>query len=98
MKVEERRITKQMIANAIQDDKITFVVDPETDSGTVCKIGEYWFYFGGMEAEEQSPTEYLCNTGLFDVIEEIYDTLVVFESEPELVDEWNYYYSVLASK
>lgn len=91
-----KRITMQMIANGIQNDKILFVTDPNTDSGTVCKIGEYWFYFGGVEAEEQNPVEYLCNTGLRDVISEVYDTLIAFEDTPELADEWNYYYSILS--
>lgn len=89
-------ITKQMIANGIQDNKVLFVTDPNLDSGTVCKIGDLWFYFGGQEAEEQEPVEYLCNTGLDDVVNEVYDTLKVFESKPEFVDEWNYYYSILS--
>lgn len=91
-----KAITKQMIANGIHDNKVLFVTDPNLDSGTVCKIGDLWFYFGGQEAEEQEPTEYLYNTGLDDVVNEVYDTLKVFESEPELADEWNYYYSILS--
>lgn len=93
-----KRITRQMIADGIQDGKVLFITDPNTESGTVCKIGDYWFYFGGLEAEEQSPTEYLCNTGLHDVISEVYDTLVAFESTPELADEWNYYHSILSKR
>ena len=91
-----KAITLQMIADGIQDDKVTFITDPNMGSGTVCKIGDLWFYFGGLEAEEQNPAEYLCNTGLHDVIREVYDTLKAFESEPELADEWNYYYSILS--
>lgn len=91
-----KAITLQMIADGIQDDKVTFITDPNMGSGTVCKIGDLWFYFGGLEAEEQNPAEYLRNTGLRDVIFEVYDTLKAFESEPELADEWNYYYSILS--
>lgn len=54
-----KAITLQMIADGIQDDKVTFITDPNMGSGTVCKIGDLWFYFGGLEAEEQNPAEYL---------------------------------------
>ena len=37
----------------------SFITDPNMGYGTVCKIGDYWFYFGGITAEEMEPDEYV---------------------------------------
>lgn len=39
-------ITKEKIKSGIRDGIIKFVVDPNAESGTVCQIGDWWFYFG----------------------------------------------------
>ena len=43
-------ITKEDIANGITDGIVRFIVDPNMEEGTVCEIGENWFYFGGQTA------------------------------------------------
>lgn len=42
-------ITKEMIKSGIKAGLFTFAPDPNADRGTVCKIGDVWFYFGGTE-------------------------------------------------
>ena len=43
-------ITEDMVRSGIREHLITFIVDPNMGSGTVCSIGDSWFYFGGYEA------------------------------------------------
>ena len=40
-------IIKDAIRNGMRKHVISFVVDPNMEHGTVCKIGGLWFYFGG---------------------------------------------------
>lgn len=86
-------ITLEQVKSGIQSGIICFVVDPNMESGTVCKIGDFWFYFGGMTAEDESPEEYLRHVPEDDVAREVYDTLEDFkQSFPE---EYLYYYHEL---
>lgn len=71
--------------------------DGERD--TVCRIGDGWFYFGGQEAEDSTPSEYLANVGRRFTIEHIYNALNdvgglagLQSSDP---DEYAYYEAVL---
>ena len=50
-------ITEDMVRSGIREHLITFIVDPNMGSGTVCSIGDSWFYFGGQEAEDAAPEE-----------------------------------------
>lgn len=63
---------------------------------TVCRIGGaagYYFYFGGVEAEEEGPWEYASHMDFDEIISDIVGTLAGFrETDP---DEWFYYRSVL---
>lgn len=52
-------ITKEMVLKGIDSGVVKLIVDSNMESGTVCKIGELWFYFGGSEAEGMEPNEYL---------------------------------------
>lgn len=56
---------------------VTFPPCPQGDGvhEPVCKIGDNWFYFGGMEAEESTPDEFMENVGLWDVCKEAFDAL-----------------------
>lgn len=65
------------------------------ESGTICRIGDGWFYFGGLTAEEMNPDEYLANVPMEDIAREIYETLNEFSHDEELRDEYEYYKSVL---
>lgn len=90
-------ITKDLIDAGIKSGTVQFVVDPNMDHGTVCKIGDAWFYFGGLAAEEANPDDYIRNTPREDVVREIYDVLEDFRSSAEFEDEYMYYLSVLTS-
>lgn len=88
-------ITKDMVESGIDKGIICFGVDPNAMSGTVCRIGNHWFYFGGSEAERYNPKEYLKNTPKSDVAREILETLNEFGTTEVFKDEYAYYESVL---
>ena len=90
-------IDKKDIKNAIQNKVIRFEVDPNMGSGTVAFIGDYWFYFGGHEAEDMSPEEYTKNVPIDDIVNEIYDTLEFFNRDVDFKDEYDYYMHILTS-
>ena len=48
-------ITLDMVEESIRNGKIRLVTDPNMERGTVCQIGDFWFYFGGETAEEMGP-------------------------------------------
>ena len=87
------KMTKETIMRAVENGTITFEVDPNMGAGTVARIGDYWFYFGGSAAEEESPEEYLARVPKEDVAEEIFDALSDFENENP--DEIAYYDAVV---
>lgn len=88
-------ITKAMIRDGIKEHLITFEIDPNMESGTVCCIGDSWFYFGGQTAEEMNPEEFVAAVPIDDIINEIFDVLDDFRRDEELQDEYNYYDAVL---
>ena len=90
---ECKSITKDMLRNGIKHGVIRFVIDPNMESGTVCKIEDNWFYFGGETAEDMDPEEYLKAVPQEDIINEIFDVLEDFKFENE--DEYMYYLCVL---
>lgn len=88
-------ITKNKILSGIKENLVSFVIDPNMESGTVCQIGDSWFYFGGLAAEEMSPNEYIANIPVEDIVQEIFDVLDDFRKDEELRDEYDYYDAVL---
>ena len=85
-------ITKEMIKSGIKAGLFTFAPDPNADHGTVCKIGDVWFYFGGTEGEKYSPEEYVKNVPENDIINEIYEALESFRQESKYdSDFWRDY-------
>ena len=50
-------ITEDMVREGIRNGSVRFVRDPNMDHGTVCQIGDNWFYFGHLKAEELDPDE-----------------------------------------
>lgn len=61
--------------------------------GTVCIIRDNWFYFGGFDADEEEPFEFVTNHDPDEILRDIADVLFEFqETEPT---EWLYYYYVL---
>lgn len=91
-------ITKELIREGIERHLVTFDVDPNIGDGTVCRIGDGWFYFGGIEAEEASPEEYVKNVPMDDIVSEIHDVLDDFRNIDVFKDEYDYYESVLTTK
>ncbi len=73
-------ITEQMIADGY-DKKLVRLMNSPNDDGTVCRIGDYWFYFGGQRAECMSAEEYRTNTHRNDIIREIFETLDDFKKD-----------------
>lgn len=89
-------MTKDMIAHGIDEEVIRFVTDPNMGRGTVCQIGDCWFYFGGSMAEELSPEEYLGAVAKCELVQEVYETLDAFSKDgEELADEYRYYEAYL---
>lgn len=88
-------ITQKMIAEGYHSGIVKLVDSPNGD-GTVCQIGDNWFYFGGEAAEGVSPEEYKKNVPEDGIIDEIYFTLKDFnESGEEYADEYAYYEAYL---
>ena len=88
-------IDQNLIEAGIKNGIVKFIVDPNTGSGTVCQIGDYWFYFGGQTAEEEGPEEYLAHVPMDDIAREIVDALKSFVQFEETKDEFEYYNAVL---
>ena len=86
-------ITKEMIKSGIKAGLVTFVPDPNSDHGTVCKIGDSWFYFGGSEGEKCSPEEYTKNVPEDDIIDEIFEALESYDHD--FWGEYDYYGHIL---
>ena len=60
----------------------------------ICRIGENWFYFAGMEGECcNGVNNYLLNHTREEVIMQIYETLLDFNQSRwgEYADEYSYY-------
>lgn len=88
-------IDKDTIRKAIDKKIIHFEVNPHMKGETVCFIGDYWFYFGGQEAEEMTPEEYMKNVPMDDIVNEVYTTLESFREDTFSKDEYEYYESVI---
>lgn len=83
-------ITKELIRRGIETNNVRFIVDPNMGKGTVCQIGDGWFYFGGFTAEELSPDEYSMYF-VEDIAQEVLEALDDFRKCDELKDEYSYY-------
>lgn len=88
-------ITLNMIVRGLQTGIISLVVDPNMEYGTVCQIGDSWFYFGGLTAEEENPDEYKFHVPFMDYAHDIYETLYTLSQDPVLKYEYDYYESIL---
>lgn len=84
-------ITREMIRLGLEGGLVKLIVDPNMESGTVCQIGDNWFYFGGATAEEIGPYEYRRCIPTEDIVNEIFETLVSFHVDEGLCDEYRYY-------
>lgn len=85
-------ITKSLV-KAGYEQNIVKIVD--ACGGIMCEIGEYSFFFAGIEGEEMTADGYKKNTPVSDIINEIYDTLEAFGNDEDFRDEYDYYYFYL---
>ena len=74
------------------------IVDSPHNDGAVCKIGEYWFYFGGETAEEMTASQYTDNVPEEDIVREIVEVLEDFAKDIDFCEEFDYYISYLAER
>lgn len=72
---------------------VRFIPDPNLGSGTVCAIGDHWFYFGGEQAKHESPEEYLEHVSIENVVRSI--IMVLDDFWRFKCNEYNYYEAVL---
>jgi len=93
-------ITKNIIRSGISQGVIRFITEPGNikagiETGTVCAIGDYWFYFGGQTAEDETPDEFLKNADWGEVIDDIFTVLEDFRTNDSFEDEYRYYEAFL---
>lgn len=88
-------ITARQIEAGLKRGVFRLITDPNMEMGTVCAIGDNWFYFGGETAEKLSPDEYIREIPIEDIVQEILDTLSDFQDDEGLSDEYRYYESIL---
>lgn len=91
-------ITKEMVRDGIHNGSINFVKDPNMEHGTVCQIGDYWFYFGCLKAEELDPDEYVESMPEDDVVGLVFNTLEEFREDGAFDDEYAYYEAYLTER
>lgn len=93
-------ITKEMVENGYKSGVIRLDVSPNED-GIVCFIGDIWFFFGGMTAEEfKSVEDYQRDIPRESIIDDIFNALESFREDgeaghEEFADEYAYYDSYL---
>ena len=89
-------ITKQMVQAGYSSGVIRLVLSPNED-GIACQIGDCWFYFGGLTAEEYSSVDAFKADIPEDVIlKDIFTVLEAFRQDgdnghQEFSDEYLYY-------
>ena len=84
-------ITESEILPGLQSGRVRLVINPLQESGTVCRIGDHWFYFGGQTAEEMTPEEYRRCVPDEDIAREIAETLADFRRHSEFLNVYRYY-------
>ena len=89
-------ITRGMVEQGY-DAGIIRIVDSPHGDGAVCAIGDYWFYFGGLTAEEcGTAEEYIRVVPREDIVREVLEVLEDFRREGDTFgDEYRYYESYL---
>lgn len=91
-------ISKEMVRDGIHNGSIHFVKDPNMEHGTVCQIGDDWFYFGCLKSEELDPDEYVESMPEDDVVGLVFNTLEEFREDGAFDDEYAYYEAYLTER
>ena len=92
--MKQQKITRKMIEKAYEEGLVK-IIDSPHDDGTVCKIGEYWFYFGGETEAEMTASEYIANVSKENIINEIITVLDDFYGDETFEDEYGYYFAII---
>ena len=95
-KIRLIRISIDMIMRGIQTGVVQFITDPNMGYGTVCKIGDYWFYFGGITAEEMEPDEYVKKFSVEKIAGIVFRVFEEWRASGFFTDEYRYCFAVLA--
>lgn len=92
----EKKITKEELIQVYQKGIVRLITSPNGD-GIVAEIGDGWFYFGGLTAEQYtSISEYMADIPQDDIIQSIFDALESFrEPHQESFEEYVYYASTI---
>lgn len=88
-------ITVNLLRKAYDAGVVKLVTDPDLEHGTVCQIGEHWFYFAGFSGESCPPEKYAEVTPEEDILREIMETLDFFREDRAFRTEYSYYDAVL---
>lgn len=91
-------ITEDMVREGIRNGSVRFVKDPNMEHGTVCQIGEDWFYFGCLKAEELDPDEYITEMPEDDAAALVFDALEQIRNDGAFDDEYAYYEAYLTER
>ena len=84
----KERISKALIRIGLGTGKIEII--DHLKFGTVCLIGESWFYFAGMQGETENAEAIIENTPTEVLVDEIYSAINETDEE-----DCKYYLSVL---
>lgn len=87
-------ITERTIMTGLELGIIKLIKNPQFETGTVCQIGEHWFYFGGETADEYEPDEFWSVTSPNDIIREITESI---NNLPDKT-EYSYYKAFLSEQ
>ena len=77
------------IINGLWNGTVRLISSPNDDC-IACEIGEYWFYFIGMEDENLKPEEVIYNYDVFTIAQMILEAIVDLDD-----DEYTYYCDIL---
>lgn len=94
-------ITRTLIKEGLNKNTISLIESPSHD-GTVAKIGNEWFYFGGRKAM-CPPEEYMRTTKMDEIVEGLFEALTDIREERQVIPfddkstitEYGYYELVL---
>lgn len=88
-------ITREMVEQAYEEDIIK-LIDSPNDDGTVCEIGDHWFYFDMIHGEDFFSVSYKENFTTGYILDRIYDALESMRLCPDdYSSEYAYYESYI---
>lgn len=97
-------ISKKLLRKAYDKGLVRICQEPDSLILS-CRIGENWFYFGGMLIEEyDDPEKYVKDVGKGNVLNEIFSVLESFRKmgkvlrDGGLLEEYRYYEAYLKER